>query len=965
MTTEKKNRIHKGWAVALIGLFFVICLGGLALLVNRFAPGLFRVPGPEATIPVQGGTSSQTDDTSSTQGGETKMNILLSEGQSQPEQVERPPLATGDPLSDEEIARILARLPGLEPGSAQQADFKFPTELLPPPRPGQTVRDAFPPLETDIPPVTGSEAGPLEVLRYAPEGEIPIAPFISITFNQPMVPLGTLADLALQDAPVVIEPALPGTWRWLGTKTLTFEYDSDLVDRLPKATEYRVTVPAGTKSMSENALAEAVTWTFTTPPPKLTASYPSDTPQPLEPLFLMAFDQRIDPAAMLGWLVVDAGGREVLVRLASEEEFEKGRDSIPRHTEGRWLAFKATQPLPADTRVTVTLRAGAPSAEGPLVTQEAQSYSFSTYAPLRIEEYGCSWYGGDCPPLTPFYIRFNNPLDTAAYSEDLLRVEPEIPGATVNLYGNTLNINGQTSGQTTYNVTVSGKIRDVFGQELGQDRKLTFRVGKAEPVLAGPGQVFVTLDPSTGSGQAPSTNKPVFSVYAINYNRLRARIYSVQPADWPAFKTYLREWQRDNPPSIPGTLVSDQNLSLSIPDDTLTQVDIDLSAYTKNGFGQFIVVVEPPKPLIELDPWRRQSQTIHAWVQVTQIGLDAYADYRTLTAWATNLQSGAPLSNVTISAGTQEYRTERDGIARFDIPSGATYLTARLGDDIALLPRSVSYWGDDSWQVSPPRDSLRWYVFDDRAMYRPGEEVHLKGWIRFIGGGTSGDVELPGSLGTLTYKVTDATGNDLLNGQAAVNALGGFDLTFTIPEQVNLGYANVYFSIPTGLDGSSYGHAFQIQEFRRPEFEVTARNETSGPYFAGDSAVVAVEAKYYAGGPLPNADVTWQVTTSPGSYSPPKWPDFTFGEWIPWWRIYDERFPGQGETTTETFTGKTDAGGQHYLKLDFQQEGQAAQPHPLSVVAEATVMDVNRQAWASATTLLVHPSNLPYLWVSC
>jgi alpha-2-macroglobulin len=64
-----------------------------------------------------------------------------------------------------------------------------------------------------------------------------------------MVPLTTLADLAEKDVPVKIEPSLPGTWRWLGTKTLTFEYDSELIDRLPKATEYRVTVPAGTKSL--------------------------------------------------------------------------------------------------------------------------------------------------------------------------------------------------------------------------------------------------------------------------------------------------------------------------------------------------------------------------------------------------------------------------------------------------------------------------------------------------------------------------------------------------------------------------------------------------------------------------------------------------------------------------------------------------------------------------------------------
>jgi uncharacterized protein YfaS (alpha-2-macroglobulin family) len=149
------------------------------------------------------------------------------------------------------------------------------------------------------------------------------------------------------------------------------------------------------------------------------------------------------------------------------------------------------------------------------------------------------------------------------------------------------------------------------------------------------------------------------------------------------------------------------------------------------------------------------------------------------------------------------------------------------------------------------------------------------------------------------------------------------------------------------------------RSFDGPEFEVNARNETTGPYFVDDHATVAVEAKYYAGGGLPNADVTWEVTTSTGAYSPPNWPDFTFGNWQPWW-LYDFGYPGpNGESKTETFTGKTDASGTHYLDLDFKPNGEPAQdPEPKSVVAQATVTDVNRQAWSSTTTLLVHPADI-------
>ncbi|PWH13171.1 MAG: hypothetical protein DDG60_10805 [Anaerolineae bacterium] len=946
MTTEPQTRFRKGWRIALISLATISCLLGLAALLNYVSPGWFHIPGMQVTIPVQDGEEHTENATPTTQGGQ--MKIILSDGVPQPQALPTSPPVSGEPLSETEIAQILARLPELQGEASTQTEFQLPPELLPPPRPGQTVQETFPPLQTEAGPSSSEETGPLRVLRYAPEGEVSIAPFLSVTFNQPMIPLGTLSDLAARAVPVTIEPALPGTWRWIGTRTLTFEYDSDQIDRLPKATTYRVTIPAGTKSLNGNTLPETVTWTFSTPPPKVVATYPYDQPTPLNPLFFIAFDQRIEPQTMLNWITVKVAGRQIPIRLATPEEIDQ--EIVSRPLEGRWVAFKTTSPLPADTRVTVTVEAGAPSAEGPLVTREAQSYSFSTYAPLRIEEYKCAWYADTCPPFSPFYIIFNNPLDAEAYSEEMLKVEPEIPGATVNISGNTITISGETRPDTVYFVTLSGQIRDSFGQTLGRDQRLTFRIGKSDPLLAGPDSVFVTLD--------PSSRTPALALYVLNYQRLDVQIYGVQPSDWPDFKNYLRTWQSENPAPLPGKLLTKKTLTLNIPDNTLSQVEIPLQEYTAQGYRHFIVIASPPKPFIELDPWRRYAQTVRVWVQVTRIGLDAFHDQQQMTVWATDLQTGAPLKDVTIRAGEREYRTGADGTVRFEIPAGALYLAARQGEETALLPRSPYIWGDETWSPFPINDSLRWYAFDDRAMYRPGEEVHLKGWLRLLRGGPSGDVGPAQGLESVSYRVFDATGNELTSGQSAVNRWGGFDLAFRIPNQVNLGNAQIVLRVASDLQGNTYSHTFQIQEFRRPEFEVSARNETSGPYFSGGFAIVAVKAAYYAGGALPNAEVTWQVTTSPGHYAPPNWPDFTFGTWTPWWRLYGPWPPQPDESQTETFSGKTDVGGEHYLRLDFEQEGQPSNPRPLNIRAEATVMDVNRQAWTSATSLLVHPADV-------
>ena len=546
MTNTLKQLLTRNRVLVLILILLLAAAAAILLVVRSQQPEVSEAK----PIPVNETTSIQEGDNPAMDNGEQRVFIRLSEGQAQPQSATPVPQATGEPLSAEEIERILARLPALTGESGDQEDFNLALDPIPPPRTGEVISEAFPPPPEAIQP-DSVPTGPLEVLRFAPEGEIPLAPFVNVTFNQPMVPLATLNDLAALQVPVRLEPALPGTWRWIGAKTLTFEYDLELIDRLPKATVYRVTVPAGTQSVVGGVLAETVEWTFSTPPPKMTASYPDGTPQPAEPIFFIAFDQRVDPAAVLETTQVSAGNQTFRMKLADEAEVQADKQVavlVKNTPQGRWLAFRPVGPLPLDTQFSVTIGPGTPSAEGPLVTQGAQSYSFHTYAPLRIVDHGCAWSDEPCQPLTPFYIRFNNPINLSTYQEDMLAIAPELPGASVNIYGDTINIQGATVGQTTYSVIVKADLQDEFGQKLGQDESLSFRVGKAEPVLSGPDQIFVTLD--------PTAQEPVFSVYAMNYPRLDVKIYGVQPADWPAFKQYLARIPAHRQPTQPARTIS-------------------------------------------------------------------------------------------------------------------------------------------------------------------------------------------------------------------------------------------------------------------------------------------------------------------------------------------------------------------------------------------------------------------------
>ena len=168
---------------------------------------------------------------------------------------------------------------------------------------------------------------------------------------------------------------------------------------------------------------------------------------------------------------------------------------------------------------------------------------------------------------------------------------------------------------------------------------------------------------------------------------------------------------------------------------------------------------------------------------------------------------------------------------------------------------------------------------------------------------------------------------------------------------MNLGGAQLRLEARGGaLGGQQHAHAFEVQEFRRPEFEVKAA-ASEGPFLVGGAATVTVTAAYYAGGALPGAEVS-VARGRDARHVPPAEPGrlrLRRRSCPGGTGARDPREPGR----VETMAARTDGSGVHRLRIDFDR-GDPPRPHV--VRAEATVMDVNRQAWTAGADLLVHPS---------
>ncbi|HTL34763.1 MAG TPA: DUF6049 family protein, partial [Kofleriaceae bacterium] len=868
---------------------------------------------------------------------------------------DRSKIAPAKKLADTDADQLLSRAAPLQDDAADKQAFAMRAKSQPPPRTGNVIKGSFPPpASTLLPPAKTNETGKdLRVLRYMPEGDVPLAPELSTTFSQPMVAV-TSQDDAAATTPIKLSPQPKGRWRWIGTRTILFDPDV----RFPQATTYTVEVPAGTKSATGGVLKDSVKWTFETPAPSIASSWPNYGPQRLDVPMFAVFDQKIDAKAVLAKTTVSVNGTSYPIELLDDAAIAKNKEldavvkaTIADEKQGRFLAFHSTKEFPKDATVLVSFAKGTPSAEGPNTTKADQSFSFQTYPPLRIEEAECGW-GSVCRPGMPFSIRFNNPLDDEKWDDALLAVSPEIAGMKITQSGGYVSISGMTTAQTTYHVTVSASVTDTFAQTLGKDAELTFHVGDPSPTFFGP-QGMVVLD--------PTAKRPTLDFFTTNYEQLKVKLYAVGPGDYDAFGKWMRErWNHDKPPKMPGTKKFDQLVKVNGGKMQLTETSVDMSpALGKGNLGHAIAVVEPYPWTQNWDP----PQMI-AWVQSTKLGIDAYVDNDNLLAMATELASGKAAAGVELEVrpfGTKA-KSDDKGMATIPLVSrsikGGHYLIARRGDDVAFVADDGGYWNEyGSWTKREPGKSLAWYVIDDRKMYKPGEEVSLKGWLRLIDNGKNGDVMgLGGQVTGITYKVNDSQGREIAKGDAQVNGVGGFSTTFKLPKTPNLGYAYIYFETQ-GPRHESYSHNFQIEEFRRPEFEVSTA-ASQGPFLVGQNGDVTVNAKYYAGGPLPGAPVYWDINASQTSYTPPNRDEFTFGEWVPWWgyRDYgdDDRSSGQRSNHWE-LKGTTDATGAHVLHMDFLSLNPAM---PMSVSASASVTDVNRQTWSSSSALIVHPSAL-------
>ena len=550
---------------------------------------------------------------------------------------------------------------------------------------------------------------------------------LSLVFSRPLRKL-ELADAAPPQ--ISISPPIAGRWAWVGTQAMHFVPEAP---RLPGSTAYVVTVPGELRALDGSALGQPYRLEFSTPRLKLVDSQPATGARGLEPgaLFTLHFNQAVDPERLRAHTTLRAvqGGK------AEPLAFTVRR---PDPAQPKRLELKPNRPLPIHAQIVIAVGAELTSLEGPLPMGAPLELPVETYGPLQVTSLNCDRETPHrrCAPQGAWSLELSNPV----ILKDLKRalsVTPAVPLRYENWTDDStpvsyLSIAAPFQAGTTYTLRLSGDVRDVYGQSLNQGYRNALAIDDYFPAVEIGVQGHL-LDPRL------ATALPVGS---LNVERYRLSSAPLTPEQ----ALLLSAPKAEDRAAAYAALATrrERTISPGAARNRLHKESLDLAALLgSSGRGALAVAVD-----YDRDPADYRSLERFKIVQVTDLALTAKLSTEGSLVWVTRISSGAPVSSATVrilggESGEHRYQTDAQGIATIPARDFHPRLDESTGDVNAIIV--VQSEGD--WAFEPARDYLApwrfsvpfdWsgrrhtygLMFTERGIYRPGDEVQVKGILR-------------------------------------------------------------------------------------------------------------------------------------------------------------------------------------------------------------------------------------------
>ena len=386
-----------------------------------------------------------------------------------------------------------------------------------------------------------------EVLPAPDSTNIATDAVITVIFNRPVVPLGSVEDMENLPNPLTITPSIEGQGEWLNTAIYTFRPDTNWAG----GTDYIVTVDGGLQAIDGATMQEAFSWSFTTTPPALVEVNPADASSAVQltPLIQATFNQPINQISLEENFFVRANSGSAP---AVTGTFEWNDDSTG-------FAFTPDEPLALGVGYDIGFPENAVFESTGNIAVPAETWSIVTVPYPAIT--GTSPFDGqmNAPSYGGLTLYFASAMDVDTLV-DKITIEPEPylePDYYYQDYDNSLYVAFPTEPSTEYTIIIAPGMADIYGNTI--DTALTFSY-TTEPYSP---DISLRVPGTVGFYNARNPETQVFVTHR-NVSRLDLALYGVDLAQFiglvtaedtsyypaedyvPNSDNFLRSWQVPN-----------------------------------------------------------------------------------------------------------------------------------------------------------------------------------------------------------------------------------------------------------------------------------------------------------------------------------------------------------------------------------------------------------------------------------
>ena len=794
---------------------------------------------------------------------------------------------------------------------------------------------------------------------------------VTVMFDRPMRALTALSEAPATPLLEIIPP-VKGTTRWIGTTAFQF-----VPDQWTPGTVYNLRLPKGIVSLDGSATQDEKTWKLATEAPKILSTKPTEGSEvfPVDEAIELKFNQPMDldfvkPSDNV--LLFPSNDADAAKKPKNDGFFNTtvvyGQDDKGK-VDRSILVFKPEFNYQYNQAYKLVVKAGLPGAARKLeqgygertlesdFTLNFRTLKFPNVASFSPQNGEQNFESGTVT------IDFDSPMSKELVLSQL-ELSPKVDGdPDINIYGDgrRVEIGFAFKPSTNYTFAFKAPFKDVAGNTAQKGFKTAFKTAPLRPNL--------NLLIRNSFGLFTKGLDPAYPVRMLNLSTLDLELCPVSESEFfrvtQAYRWY--DYRCPNPQTahldVNGKLNEAQVMNLNLP------------SIFKQQFGSGFYYFEVSSP--DYFEQGYQTKTPYRFSQtfmVSDTALTLKRSGQDLLVWATDLVTGEPVSRMDLKVVSENGDELMSGVTD---GNGTFKITKDLMDTVYVIGRktlekedrwavAAQNWdeGIQNWQFNANGDWIsldepRVYLYTERPLYRPGDEVYFKGIYRLD---HDAALSFPKDR-SIKVTLEDPEYNTIETKTLPILADGSFNGTLKLSDQAKLGQFNLYAE-PAGLTyseetGKGYGERFYthffIEEYKKPKFKVEMLSPKSDTIL-GDKIPVDITASYYFGGAIQAGKVHWSLMRDPYYFDKYQGQDFfSFGVW----EMFDCFWSHCGTTDSKIVAegdGVLDDTGKLHLDLPTDQEATPGVSYLYTLNAQ--ILNQDGETVTGRDTYIVHQSSV-------